>query len=135
MFQDAVHMHVRSLVHADQREHHTDTMPGIWHCSRAGEPQRPPTLRLAATGENSYSHHTDMDVGVAIIDRFTFFALEFFEAVHRGSNATMADFLAFMGCECGLRGGEQDLSRPNLNRQHNSSASRNPMSCPAIAPK
>ena len=49
-------------------------------------------------GENSYSHHTDMDVGVAIIDRFTFFALEFFETVQRGSNATMADFLAFMGC-------------------------------------
>ena len=49
-------------------------------------------------GENSYSHHTDMDVGVAIIDRFTFFALEFFETVQRGGNATMADFLAFMGC-------------------------------------
>ena len=49
-------------------------------------------------GENSYSHHTDMNVGVAIIDRFTFFALEFFETVQRGSNATMADFLAFMGC-------------------------------------
>jgi hypothetical protein len=39
-----------------------------------------------------------MDVGVAIIDRFTFFALEFFETVERGSTATMADFLAFMGC-------------------------------------
>ena len=49
-------------------------------------------------GENSYSHHTDMDVGVAIIDRFTFFALEFFETVQRGSNTTMADFLAYMGC-------------------------------------
>ena len=51
-----------------------------------------------AAGENSYSHHTDMDVGVAIIDRFTYFALEFFETVHRGSNASVADFLAYMGC-------------------------------------
>ena len=53
-------------------------------------------------GENSYSHHTDMDVGVAIIDRFTYFALEFFETVHRGSNASVADFLAFMGCASGF---------------------------------
>lgn len=49
-------------------------------------------------GENSYSHHTDQQVGVAIIDRFTYFALEFFEHVHRGSNATLADFLAYMSC-------------------------------------
>ncbi|KAL0487519.1 GPI-anchor transamidase subunit K [Acrasis kona] len=30
-------------------------------------------------GENSYSHHSDYDVGVAVIDRFTYFTLEFFE--------------------------------------------------------
>lgn len=29
--------------------------------------------------ENSYSHHTDYQVGVAIIDRFTYYTLEFFE--------------------------------------------------------
>ena len=57
---------------------------------------------LLPAGENSYSHHTDMDVGVAIIDRFTYFALEFFESVHRSGNASMADFLAFMGCALGF---------------------------------
>ncbi len=65
------------------------------------------TCSLENAGENSYSHHTDMDVGVAIIDRFTYFALEFFEAVHRGSNASMADFLAFMGCALGLGRGQR----------------------------
>jgi phosphatidylinositol glycan class K len=30
-------------------------------------------------GENSYSHHSDYDIGVAVIDRFTYFTLEFFE--------------------------------------------------------
>nr|CAG4711592.1 unnamed protein product [Naegleria fowleri] len=30
-------------------------------------------------GENSYSHHSDLDIGVAVIDRFTYSSLEFFE--------------------------------------------------------
>ena len=33
----------------------------------------------SALGENSYSHHSDKDVGVAVIDRFTYFTLEFLE--------------------------------------------------------
>ncbi len=35
--------------------------------------------------ENSYSHHSDPDIGIAVIDRFTYYALEFFER-KRGSN-------------------------------------------------
>eukprot|EP01132_Coremiostelium_polycephalum_P003616 gene3616-4502_t len=32
-------------------------------------------------GENSYSHHSDPELGVAVIDRFTYYTLEFFENV------------------------------------------------------
>ncbi|KAM9977152.1 hypothetical protein ACTFIR_011008 [Dictyostelium discoideum] len=32
-------------------------------------------------GENSYSHHSDPELGVAVIDRFTYYTLEFFESV------------------------------------------------------
>lgn len=41
--------------------------------------------------ENSYSHHSDTDVGVAVIDRFTYFNLEFLENINKTSQATMAD--------------------------------------------
>ena len=30
-------------------------------------------------GQNSYSHHGDLDIGIAIIDRFTYWSLQFFE--------------------------------------------------------
>ncbi|CAG8798946.1 16580_t:CDS:2, partial [Cetraspora pellucida] len=32
-------------------------------------------------GENSYSHHMDTDIGVAVIDRFTYYNLEFLEKI------------------------------------------------------
>eukprot|EP01133_Synstelium_polycarpum_P010260 gene10260-11965_t len=32
-------------------------------------------------GENSYSHHSDPDLGLAVIDRFTYYTLDFFENV------------------------------------------------------
>lgn len=34
-------------------------------------------------GENSYSHHSDSDVGLSVIDRFTYYTLEFFQAHQR----------------------------------------------------
>jgi len=40
-------------------------------------------------GENSYSHHVDYDIGVAVIDRFTYFLLEFFEEVDQQSKQTL----------------------------------------------
>jgi phosphatidylinositol glycan class K len=41
--------------------------------------------------ENSYSHHADSDIGVAIIDRFTYYTLEFFQKhVRPDSNTTIA---------------------------------------------
>ncbi|KAK9344474.1 peptidase C13 family-domain-containing protein [Lipomyces starkeyi] len=41
--------------------------------------------------ESSYSHHADSDVGVAVIDRFTYYNLEFLEKVEKGSELTMKD--------------------------------------------
>eukprot|EP00249_Psilotum_nudum_P007935 c20923_g1_i1 orf=92-1276(+) len=40
-------------------------------------------------GENSYSHHLDADVGVSVVDRFTFYTLAFFENLDIYSNASL----------------------------------------------
>jgi len=40
-------------------------------------------------GENSYSHHADSEIGVAVIDRFTYYTLEFFENVVDLSSVSM----------------------------------------------
>lgn len=49
------------------------------------------TLSSSASGESSYSHHIDFDVGVSVIDRFSFYMLEFFERVTINSRKTVAD--------------------------------------------
>ncbi|KAF9287974.1 glycosylphosphatidylinositol anchor biosynthesis [Mortierella alpina] len=51
---------------------------------------------ILATGssklnESSYSHHDDPDIGVAVIDRFTYYVLELLEKVEKGSKATLKD--------------------------------------------
>ncbi|KAJ9096357.1 hypothetical protein QFC21_005178 [Naganishia friedmannii] len=43
-------------------------------------------------GENSYSHHNDMDIGVAVIDSFTHYVLQYLEGIDKGSKATLQDF-------------------------------------------
>lgn len=43
----------------------------------------------SAVDESSYSHHSDLDIGVAVIDRFTFFTLDFLEKIDKNSNATL----------------------------------------------
>jgi len=45
-------------------------------------------------GENSYSHHSDNFLGLAVIDRFTYYTLEFFENVRPESNATIHDLFS-----------------------------------------
>ncbi|XP_072964853.1 uncharacterized protein [Typha angustifolia] len=40
-------------------------------------------------GENSYSHHLDSDIGVSVVDRFTFYTLAFFERLNMYSNASL----------------------------------------------
>ncbi|KAF8979780.1 glycosylphosphatidylinositol anchor biosynthesis [Entomortierella lignicola] len=51
---------------------------------------------ILATGssklkESSYSHHDDPDIGVAVIDRFTYYILEVLEKIDMQSKATMKD--------------------------------------------
>ncbi|GAA5928536.1 GPI-anchor transamidase [Sporobolomyces koalae] len=42
-------------------------------------------------GENSYSHHADNDIGVAVTDRYTHHVLTFLEEINKTSKATMQD--------------------------------------------
>lgn len=44
-------------------------------------------------GEDSLSHHVDPSLGVYVIDRYTYYALEFLEQVGPDSTKTMGDFL------------------------------------------
>lgn len=41
--------------------------------------------------ESSYSHHSDVEIGVAVIDRFTYYSLEFLEQIEKDSNLTLQD--------------------------------------------
>lgn len=43
--------------------------------------------------ESSYSHHSDTEIGVAVIDRFTYYNLEFLENITRNSPLTMQDLV------------------------------------------
>ena len=44
-------------------------------------------------GESSYSYLTDLDVGLSLIDRFTWSTLDFFEQVDINSHLTLADLV------------------------------------------
>ncbi|EPS94058.1 hypothetical protein FOMPIDRAFT_1170048 [Fomitopsis schrenkii] len=51
---------------------------------------------ILATGssemsENSYSHENDFDIGVAVIDKFTHYVLQFMEGINKTSQASMQD--------------------------------------------
>lgn len=54
----------------------------------------PNLLAVASSrvGEDSLSHHVDPALGVYVIDRYTYYALEFLETVKPGSKKTMAQF-------------------------------------------
>ncbi|GFN85251.1 GPI-anchor transamidase [Plakobranchus ocellatus] len=54
----------------------------------------PNILAVASSrvGEDSLSHHVDPALGVYVIDRYTYYALEFLESVKLGSKKTMAQF-------------------------------------------
>ncbi|CCF58085.1 hypothetical protein KAFR_0D04370 [Kazachstania africana CBS 2517] len=43
--------------------------------------------------ESSYSHHSDVEIGVAVIDRFTYYTLEFMEQIEKSSNLTLQDLV------------------------------------------
>ncbi|KAI8904207.1 peptidase C13 family-domain-containing protein [Powellomyces hirtus] len=44
----------------------------------------------ALTGQNSYSHHLDPEIGVAVIDRFTYYNLETLEKLKSGDESTLS---------------------------------------------
>ncbi|THF97534.1 hypothetical protein TEA_001222 [Camellia sinensis var. sinensis] len=48
------------------------------------------TIGSSMKGENSYSHHLDSDVGVSVVDRFTFYTLAFFERLNIYDNAPLS---------------------------------------------
>jgi len=48
----------------------------------------------SAKSENSYSHHTDREIGVAMIDRFTYYTLDYLERVKIDSNHTLGDLFS-----------------------------------------
>ena len=53
---------------------------------------------LLHAGESSYSHFSDGDLGLAIVDRFTFFLVEFLQRVHINSSLTLQDLLDDLRC-------------------------------------
>ena len=45
----------------------------------------------SSVGEDSLSHHGDKEIGVYVIDRMTYFTLDFLEKVQPNSKATLSD--------------------------------------------
>jgi len=70
-------------------------------------------------GENSYSHHGDQDIGVAVIDRFTYYALEYLnrDVADTSSSNTLQQL--FQSLSPGLlmshAGVRTDLSRRDIS--------------------
>ncbi|KAJ0783325.1 putative legumain protein [Helianthus annuus] len=58
--------------------------------------QSPGVLAIGSSmkGENSYSHHLDSDVGVSVVDRFTFYTLAFFERLNMYDNASLSSLFS-----------------------------------------
>ncbi|KAG6477616.1 hypothetical protein ZIOFF_066884 [Zingiber officinale] len=56
--------------------------------------QSPGVLAIGSSmkGENSYSHHLDSDIGVSVVDRFTYYTLAFFEKLNMYSNASLSRY-------------------------------------------
>ncbi|KAG1461738.1 hypothetical protein G6F46_004714 [Rhizopus delemar] len=57
------------------------------------------STNILATGsselhESSYSHHTDHDIGVAVIDSYTYYNLEFLENIDMTSDKTLQDLFS-----------------------------------------
>jgi phosphatidylinositol glycan class K len=47
-------------------------------------------------GKKSYSHHLDEDLGVTVIDRFTYYSLEFLENIKKDSKATLDELVSLI---------------------------------------
>lgn len=56
------------------------------------------TIGSSKTGENSYAHHSDFELGVSVIDRFTFSTLDYLQRMKVGDsirNGTLQDLFNF----------------------------------------
>jgi phosphatidylinositol glycan class K len=47
-------------------------------------------------GQNSLSHHSDQDIGVAVIDSYTHFVLNYLEGLNKTSKNTVQDLVSRM---------------------------------------
>ncbi|CAD7701930.1 unnamed protein product [Ostreobium quekettii] len=66
------------------------------------------TMASSKKDESSYSHHNDRDVGVSVIDRFTYHTLEFLEQVDMRSSVTLQNLFGIY---------RQDLLRSTFTYQ------------------
>ncbi|RLN49073.1 hypothetical protein BBJ29_006868 [Phytophthora kernoviae] len=56
------------------------------------------TIGSSQTGENSYAHHSDYELGLSVIDRFTFSTLDYLQRMKVGNsihNGTLRDLFSF----------------------------------------
>ncbi|KAF8057151.1 PIG-K [Scenedesmus sp. PABB004] len=102
-FQDTAELMAQDVADAVQQMHekgrYRELLLVVETCQAATLYSRitsPNVLAMASSlkGESSYSHVTDADVGLSLIDRFTWSSLDFFERVDSHSNATLADLMA-----------------------------------------
>lgn len=68
-------------------------------------------------GESSYSYHVDDDIGVAIIDRFTYALLNFLRDVGMHSEKTVGEFMEDL--DVGFLGSKPELRKDLFNRDPN----------------
>ncbi|CAK9862911.1 unnamed protein product [Sphagnum jensenii] len=101
-FQDAEEIQSRDLADAFAQMHekrrYKELLVMVDTCQAAtlhSQLYSPSVLAVGSSlkGENSYSHHLDADVGVSVVDRFTYYTLQFFEDLDIHSNATIHSLL------------------------------------------
>ncbi|KAL3673380.1 hypothetical protein V7S43_001095 [Phytophthora oleae] len=66
--------------------------------SNALESPKVVTIGSSQTGENSYAHHSDLELGLSVIDRFTFSTLDYLQRMKVGDsirNGTLRDLFNF----------------------------------------
>ncbi|XP_010489319.1 PREDICTED: putative GPI-anchor transamidase isoform X1 [Camelina sativa] len=97
-FQDAEELQSHDLADAvkqmKEKRRFKELMIMVDTCQAAtlfNQLQSPDVLAIGSSlkGENSYSHHLDSDVGVSVVDRFTYYTLAFFERLNIYDNASL----------------------------------------------
>jgi phosphatidylinositol glycan class K len=98
-FQDAEELQSHDLADAvkqmKEKRRFKELMIMVDTCQAAtlfNQLQSPGVLAIGSSlkGENSYSHHLDSDIGVSVVDRFTYYTLAFFERLNIYDNASLS---------------------------------------------